>query len=167
MGVELASHMRLVLCCCRYDGQGYLMLLAVDFVDNVFILLIYHTPGRCLVFQRAYFLHHPSATQLFHLYIMISHTMRAVFHDLARVPEAPLADIQPFRLAAAEQVFGVEGRVPRLDGEVAEHDVGDVGLWGRAVGCAVVGGEEGGGRGGGGGGDCHGGGRGHMPVLGM
>jgi hypothetical protein len=49
--------------------------------------------------------------------------MRAVFHDLMRVLEAPLAHVEPVHSSAAHHVFGVEGRVPWLDVEVPEHDV--------------------------------------------
>jgi len=52
--------------------------------------------------------------------------MGAVALDLTRVPEAPLTDIQPLRLPAADHVFRVEGRIPRLDMQVSDHHIRDI-----------------------------------------
>lgn len=57
-----------------------------------------------------------------------THTMRTVLHNLRRVPEAPLAHVQPFGFPAAYEVLRVERRVPRFDVEVAEEEVRDAAL---------------------------------------
>lgn len=57
-----------------------------------------------------------------------THTMRTVLHYLRRVPEAPLAHIQPLCFPAAYEVLRVEGRVPGFDVEVAEEEVRDAAL---------------------------------------
>lgn len=63
-----------------------------------------------------------------------TYTMPADTQHLTGVAETPLADIQPVDfLLAAERLFGVEGGVPWLDVQVAEHDVGDVGREVRTV----------------------------------
>lgn len=62
---------------------------------------------------------------------------------LRRIPKAPLAHIQPVDLLLPAQHFiGVEGGVPGLDVQVAEHNVGDVGREMRAVRWALGGGGE-------------------------
>lgn len=58
------------------------------------------------------------------------------WHQLLRVLEAPLAHVEPFRLPA-DEVFGVEGRIPRLDEQVTEDDVDHVGFHGRLPGHGV------------------------------
>ena len=52
--------------------------------------------------------------------------MGAVALDLTRVPEAPLTDIQPLRLPAADHVFRVEGRIPWLDVQVSHYHIRDI-----------------------------------------
>lgn len=73
--------------------------------------------------------------------------MSTKLHDLARIPKAPLTHVQPIRLPAADDIFWVEGGIPRFDVQVAEDDVGDIGrhrCGGRGgVGGSVGGGEDG------------------------
>lgn len=52
--------------------------------------------------------------------------MRAVLHDFRRVLEAPLAHVEPLRLAASDEILGIERWIPRLDVQVSEHHVGDI-----------------------------------------
>lgn len=63
--------------------------------------------------------------------------MRTKLHNLRSVLEAPLTHIQPVGLPAADQILGVEGRIPWLDVEVSQHDIGDIGLQGGFVRCLV------------------------------
>lgn len=64
--------------------------------------------------------------------------MRAKSHYFSCIPEAPWTHIQPVDLLAAHQVFRVEGRVPGLDVQVSEHDIGDVGCEEAQGGRAAV-----------------------------
>lgn len=57
-------------------------------------------------------------------------------HQLFRVLEAPLAHVEPFCLPT-DEVFGVEGRIPRLDEQVTEHDVDHILFHGRLLGHGV------------------------------
>ena len=52
--------------------------------------------------------------------------MRRILHKLVRVPEAPVAHIQPLGFAPSDQVLGVERWIFGRDTQVSQHDVADV-----------------------------------------
>lgn len=110
-------------------SQTYLEVLAINLMNDIFVLLVYDLSRRRLGFHGTDFL-----TSISFLPIRVlhgygygdTHTMGAVLKDLGRIFEAPLADIEPICLAASHQIFGVEGRVPGLNVQIAEHHVGDI-----------------------------------------
>ena len=130
----------------------YLVFFPVQLMNYVVAFLIDDTARRRVFFQLTHFLHptislmissfksskkeEEKEEALLHrahytaslLGSQATHTMRTVLHNLRRVPEAPLAHIQPFGFPAAYEVLRVERRVPRFDVEVAEEEVRDAAL---------------------------------------
>lgn len=66
-----------------------------------------------------------------------SHHVSQVGHELLGVAETALADIEALSLSA-DEVFGVERRIPWLDLDVAQDDIQDIGLGGCLFGRLLL-----------------------------
>ena len=105
----------------------YLVVLAVDLVDGVFVLLVHAGAWWWLVFHRTYFLPRSVSSQRYiSCWPCWTHTMPTKTQYLTSISEAPLTHIQPIRLPPPDRVFRVEGRIPWLNVQIPEHDARDV-----------------------------------------
>lgn len=118
--------------------KTHLGFLAIDLMNGVFVLLVYDFSRWRFRLHRTDFLASISLkfSRARNGY-ECTHTMRAIFHDLRRIFEAPLANIQPICFAASNKIFGVEGWIPRLDVQISKHHVRDIRRRHGFVGCAV------------------------------
>lgn len=105
-------------------------------MDEIFVLLIYDLTRWRLRFHGTDFL---ASISMFSILSsgFITHTMRAVLHNLGRIFEAPLTHVEPICFATSHEIFGIERRIPRLDVQISQHHIGDIrrGHWfaGRTV----------------------------------
>ena len=121
-----------------FRGRAYFVPFTIDLMNGVAISLIDQVAWRGFILQRTHFLTHSNQPMSYSMHIFpYTYTMRSILHNLMRVLEAPLAHIQPVCSSTTDHILGVERRVPWLDVEVSEHDVGYIRRHWRSVGSSV------------------------------
>lgn len=98
------------------------MGFAVDFVDGVEVSFVDEAAGGYCVPSGALFLRSCCELVLTWSRRVYANYMCQVWHDIFRVLEAPLADIESLNLSPY-QFFRIERWIPAFEGDISEHNI--------------------------------------------